>query len=136
MIIMPDKMIETINISTSKKCQMIDITGEVKRVLSSSGIFEGICQIFVPHTTAAVTINENADPDVVSDMIMGLNDIVDEGLPYRHSEGNSTAHIKSSMIGCSESVIVSGGKPVLGTWQGIYFCEFDGPRNRKIMIHI
>ena len=95
-----------------------------------------MCYVYVPHTTAAVTINENADPDVVSDIIMGLEAIVPENLSYEHAEGNSTAHIKSSMVGVSEEIFIEDGRLVLGTWQGIYFCEFDGPRSRKAHMKI
>jgi len=115
---------------------MIDVTKDVAAFVRKSGVSDGICFLWVPHTTAAVTINENADPDVVSDILMGLEDVVREDLPYRHSEGNSPAHIKSSMIGVSKSVFISGGRLVLGTWQGIYFCEFDGPRNRKLLVKV
>jgi secondary thiamine-phosphate synthase enzyme len=97
---------------------------------------EGVCFVFVPHTTAAVTINENADPSVIQDIVMELNKIVPFEDRYRHLEGNSQAHIKSSLVGCSQVVFVESGKLVLGTWQGIFFCEFDGPRTRKVFVRI
>ena len=115
---------------------MIDITSSVAEAVRESKIDSGLCIVFCPHTTAAITINENADPDVVSDMIMGLEKLAPENLNYRHNEGNSDAHIKSSLVGCSEQIIISGGALVLGTWQGIYFCEYDGPRNRKVHINV
>ncbi|MCQ2460051.1 MAG: secondary thiamine-phosphate synthase enzyme YjbQ [Ruminococcus sp.] len=115
---------------------LIDITKEVNAAIRESGVYEGICVVFCPHTTAAITINENADPDVKTDFIMGLDKSFPDLSGYRHMEGNSDAHIKSSAVGASETVIITKGKPLLGTWQGIYFCEFDGPRNRKFYIKI
>ena len=126
----------TFKVSTSRKNQLIDITGEVSAIVRESGVAEGVCHVFVPHTTAGVTINENADPDVVSDIIMGMDSAVPEGLGYDHAEGNSPGHIKSSMVGVSETMFVSGGALLLGTWQGIYFCEFDGPRTRKVHVKV
>ncbi len=114
---------------------LIDITGKVKDIVRQSRVQNGICQVFVPHTTAGVTINENADPDVVSDLLSALEKIVPR-LPYRHIEGNSLAHVKSSLIGCTVSVPVANGGLYLGTWQGVYFCEFDGPRHRKVCVQI
>ena len=113
----------------------IDITGQVRKIVASGNVQNGLCQIFVPHTTAGVTINENADPDVVTDMLAALGKIVPD-LHYRHSEGNSPAHVKSSLVGCSITVPISEGRLCLGTWQGIYFCEFDGPRTRRFYIEI
>ena len=113
----------------------IDITGQVRKIVASGNVQNGLCQIFVPHTTAGVTINENADPDVVTDMLAALGKMVPE-LPYRHSEGNSPAHVKSSLVGCSIMVPISEGRLCLGTWQGIYFCEFDGPRTRKVWVQL
>lgn len=113
----------------------IDITAQVKKVVKCSQIRQGICQVFVSHTTAGVTINENADPDVVTDMLAALNDMVPK-LPYRHAEGNSPAHVKSTLVGCSISVPVVDNNLLLGTWQGIYFCEFDGPRARNFFVQI
>ena len=113
----------------------IDITGQVRKIVASGNVQNGLCQIFVPHTTAGVTINENADPDVVTDMLAALGKIVPD-LHYRHSEGNSPAHVKSSLVGCSITVPISEGRLCLGTWQGIYFCEFDGPRTWKVWVNL
>ena len=123
-------------IRTSKHTQMLDITREVQRAVTESGVRDGICTVFIPHTTAAVTINENADPDVVRDFTMELGKIVPWEDGYHHMEGNSAAHLKSSMIGFSEQIIIEDGRLLLGTWQGIYFCEFDGPRSRKCFVKI
>ncbi len=130
------KKTTSLHISSSRKVQLIDITSEVSDFVRKSAVVDGICFVYVPHTTAGVTINENADPDVVSDIIMGLDHIVPSDLGYRHSEGNSPAHIKSSLVGNSLSVFVASGKLVFGTWQGIYFCEFDGPRSRRVNIKV
>jgi secondary thiamine-phosphate synthase enzyme len=127
---------KTINVRTRSRDDMIDITSEVSVIVSESKITDGLCVIYTPHTTAAITINENADPDVQSDIIKGLNGLDLEKMGFRHSEGNSPSHIKSSLVGCSETVIIENGHLVLGTWQGIYFCEFDGPRSRKVHIQI
>ena len=133
---MSNKNSSSISVNTSERVQLVDITGRVSGIVKNSGISSGVCYVYVPHTTAAVTINENADPDVVSDIIMGLEEMVPESLAFDHAEGNSTAHIKSSMIGVSEEVFIEGARLVLGTWQGIYFCEFDGPRSRKVHVKI
>ena len=127
---------EKLIVKTTKHVQMLDITRDVQRVVTESGVQEGICMVFIPHTTAAVTINENADPDVVRDFTMELDKIVPWEDGYHHMEGNSAAHLKSSMIGFSEHIIIEDGKLVLGTWQGIYFCEYDGPRHRKVYVKI
>ncbi len=113
----------------------VDITNRVNEVVRKFGVLNGLCQVFIPHTTAAVTINENADPDVVSDMLKALDHIVPD-LAYRHNEGNSPAHVKSSLLGCSITIPVADSRLYLGTWQGIYLCEFDGPRIRKVCINI
>ena len=126
----------TIEVSSRQQVELIDVTGEVRRVIRASGVRQGMAVLFVPHTTAAVTINENADPDVVHDMVMELNRIIPFDDDYRHAEGNSAAHIKSTLVGASETLLVDGGEAVLGTWQGIYFCEFDGPRRRKMYIKV
>lgn len=123
-----------LDIRTSQKCEFIDITDRVNKHLEDSGFKEGICFIFAPHTTAGVTVNENCDPDVIKDIISHLDKIVPWNDRYTHSEGNSAAHIKASIIGASVELMVKNGKLQLGTWQGIYFTEFDGPRNRKIYI--
>jgi secondary thiamine-phosphate synthase enzyme len=126
----------TLEVSTCERTQMVDITGEVNRIVGKSGVVEGICRLFVPHTTAGLTINENADPTVTADILMELNKIIPYEDGYRHSEGNSAAHIKSSLTGVSLSVFVAGGELLLGTWQGLYFCEYDGPRRRKVLIKV
>ena len=125
---------EKFSLNTHEK-GFIDITGQVRKIVASGNVQNGLCQIFVPHTTAGVTINENADPDVVTDMLAALGKIVPD-LHYRHSEGNSPAHVKSSLVGCSITVPISEGRLCLGTWQGIYFCEFDGPRTRKVWVQL
>lgn len=121
-------------VKTSTRSEMIDITGQVRDVLRDSKIKSGICYVFTPHTTAAVTINENADPDVPRDIIMEMDKVIPLSDNYRHIEGNSAAHIKASLIGASEMVFIEDGKLVLGTWQSIFFCEFDGPRTRKVLV--
>jgi len=126
----------TLDIRSRQQVEMIDVTAEVRRAVRDAGVEAGLAVLFVPHTTAAVTINENADPDVVRDMVMELNKIVPFDDHYRHAEGNSAAHIKSTLVGASETLLVEGGEPVLGTWQGIYFCEFDGPRRRKLHLRV
>ena len=129
-------MLIQMNIKTSKHTQMINITETVQKAVTESGVKSGICTVFIPHTTAAVTINENADPDVVRDFTMEINKIVPWEDGYQHMEGNSAAHLKASMIGFSEQIIIDDGRLVLGTWQGVYFCEFDGPRSRKLYLKI
>ncbi len=126
----------TIDIVSRQRVEMIDITSEVCRIIAARGIDSGMALLQVPHTTAAVTINENADPDVIRDIAMELNKVIPFEDHYRHGEGNSAAHIKSSLVGAGELLIVADGRPVLGTWQGIYFCEFDGPRQRKMHIKV
>ena len=113
---------------------MIDITDLVSKSVKESGIREGICVVFTPHTTAAVTINENADPDVQRDILASLSGIVPSSGNYRHREGNADAHIKSSLVGVSQPVIIENGQLLLGTWQAIFFCEFDGPRTRRVVV--
>jgi len=113
-----------------------NITAQVRQVISDSGVKDGIAVIFCPHTTAGITINENADPDVVHDMLLGLSKAYPDRAEFRHDEGNSTAHLKASTIGSSVTILIIGGKPILGTWQGIYFCEFDPPRERKFYVQI
>lgn len=122
------------SLSTNGHSQLIDITGRVQNLASESGISEGLCHIWVPHTTAGLTVNENADPSVVEDILRQLDRMVPWDNHYRHSEGNSAAHVKSSLMGCQLSVIIKGGRLQLGTWQGIYFCEFDGPRQRQVWV--
>ncbi|HER44160.1 MAG TPA: YjbQ family protein, partial [Candidatus Eisenbacteria bacterium] len=119
---------KTIHVRTRKRNELVDITEEVQRAIEESGVREGLCHVFVPHTTAAVTINEKADPDVAGDIEAALQRLVPPGAGYRHAEGNSDAHIKSTLVGASEFLVVRDGAPVLGTWQAVFFCEFDGPR--------
>ncbi len=114
--------------------EMIDITAAVQKAIKEENVHNGYCIVFTPHTTAAVTINENADPDVPRDIITALEKAVPRNASYRHSEGNSPAHVKSSLVGASETVLIENGRLVLGTWQSIFFCEFDGPRSRQVLI--
>ena len=124
-------------ISTKSRNQMVDITGQVQSLVSQSGIAAGDVIVYCPHTTAAITINENADPSVPHDILLTLAELIPQHHPgYRHSEGNSDAHCKSSVLGCSEQILIKGKTLSLGTWQGIFFCEFDGPRNRKVVVQI
>jgi secondary thiamine-phosphate synthase enzyme len=129
-------MIQTFQVKRSRRTDFLDITHSVQEVIQKSGVGEGVCHIFIPHTTAAVTINENADPSVTQDIMMILNKLIPSEDDYLHLEGNSPAHIKSSLMGCSKTVFVESGKLVLGTWQGIFFCEFDGPRSRKVYVKV
>ena len=124
------------NVSTGSRDEFIDITASVRAAVAESGITGGVCRVFVPHTTSAVTINEGADPAVTRDIIDGLNRSVPWDGGYAHAEGNSAAHIKTSLIGSSETILVEDGELVLGTWQAIYFCEFDGPRTRKVLVKL
>ena len=126
----------SINIRTGSRTEMVDITSLVQKEVSKSGIADGICIVYVPHTTAGVTINEGADPAVCEDIIGKLNDLVPPHAGYRHMEGNADSHIKASLMGSSVSVIIENGRLVLGTWQKIFFCEFDGPRSRKVYVKV
>jgi secondary thiamine-phosphate synthase enzyme len=126
----------TLDVTTHKREDMIDITDLVRQAIRNAGIGRGMAYLHVPHTTSAITINENADPDVVHDLLLGLQRLAARDAGYRHAEGNSDAHIKSSLLGVDQTLLIEDGKPVLGTWQGIYFCEFDGPRRRKLHIRI
>jgi secondary thiamine-phosphate synthase enzyme len=123
-----------INVKTNSRTELIDITSKIEEIISQNPITDGLCFLFVPHTTAAVTINESADPSVKSDILMVLNQMVPWKAGYRHMEGNSPAHVKSSLIGASELIPIENKRLVLGTWQGIFFCEFDGPRQRKLQV--
>ena len=129
-------MQDTITVKSHSRTELIDISSDVHSAVNSSGIENGICVVYTPHTTAAITINENADPSVPDDILMEMNKIVPFNDGYRHMEGNSAAHIKSSLFGVSETMIIQNGSLLLGTWQGIYFCEFDGPRTRRVHIKI
>jgi secondary thiamine-phosphate synthase enzyme len=127
-------MIQTLQVRSSKQTEFIDITRIVQEVVQRAGVREGLCILYVPHTTAGVTINENADPSVPRDILMEFDKIVPFEDRYQHAEGNSPAHIKSSLIGCSQTLFIESGKLFLGTWQGIFFCEFDGPRSRQVYV--
>ena len=124
------------SVQTNARSEMIDITDRIRVLLKESRIRSGLCHVFVPHTTAAVTINENADPDVPRDILTELEKIVPHNDHYRHIEGNSAAHIKASIVGASETVLVENCDLVLGTWQSIFFCEFDGPRTRRVFVRL
>lgn len=124
----------TLTIRTQSRCEMIDITERIAEKVRESGIREGLCRVFIPHTTAAITINENADPDVPRDILAALDGMVPLSGHYRHTEGNSAAHIKASLFGASQTVFIEDGRLVLGTWQSLFFCEFDGPRTRKVLV--
>ena len=121
---------------STKREDFCNITSWVRQAITSSGVADGIAVVFCPHTTAGITINENADPDVVGDMLLGLAKAYPDRAEFQHGEGNSAAHLKATAVGSSVTVIVADGRPVLGTWQGIYFCEFDGPRNRKFFVQV
>lgn len=123
-----------ITVKTRLRFELIDITEPIREILEEEKISEGVCYVFVPHTTAAVTINENADPDVPRDIISSLDKLIPLHDQYRHAEGNSAAHIKASLFGASECIFVEKGNLVLGTWQSVFFCEFDGPRTRKVYV--
>jgi secondary thiamine-phosphate synthase enzyme len=125
---------KTIHVQTEDRTEMIDVTGQVREAIQTAEFRNGLCVLYVPHTTAGITINESADPSVRRDILMVLNRMVPWDADYQHTEGNSAAHIKASLMGASQSVVVENGQMVLGTWQGIFFCEFDGPRRRKLLI--
>ena len=125
-----------LSVKTSARTELIDITPKIAELVKKSGVSEGCCMLYVPHTTAAVTINESADPSVKDDILMVLNQIVPWDANYKHREGNSAAHVKSTLVGASEMVAIESGSLALGTWQGIFFCEFDGPRTRKVHVRI
>ena len=127
---------KTITLETKSRSEMIDITAAVQKAVREEQIENGFCLVYTPHTTAAITINENADPDVPRDILSALEKAVPFSAQYRHMEGNSAAHAKSSLVGASELVMIENGRLVLGTWQGIYFCEFDGPRTRSFYVKI
>ena len=123
-------------VKSTRQNQWINISAEVQRAVAASGVTEGICVVLVPHTTASVTVNENADPDVPRDVDLALSAISPDRREFRHGEGNSAAHTKTSLVGPSQSLIVSGGRLLLGTWQGVWFNEYDGPRNRKVFVRV
>ena len=124
------------SIRTHSRTEFLDITDQVGKIVQGSKIQSGIAVVFVPHTTAAVTINENADPSVQHDILSDLNRLIPFAGAYQHTEGNSAAHIKSTLVGPSETLVIENGRLTLGTWQGLYFCEFDGPRTRKVWVKI
>ena len=125
-----------LTVKTKAQTELVDITAEVQKIVRTSDVRDGLCMVYVPHTTAAVTINESADPSVKADILVVLNKIIPWDAGYRHLEGNSAAHIKSSLVGASELIAIENGRLVLGTWQGIFFCEFDGPRTRKVHVKV
>jgi len=127
---------KVIAVKTHAREEFLDITRQMRSAVRDSGIEKGIALVFVPHTTAGVTINENSDPDVKEDILMGLKKMVPDSLDWRHAEGNSPAHVKAGLVGSSIQIIVEGGDLRLGTWQGIYFCEFDGPRDRNVFVKV
>lgn len=129
-------MINKVDIKTSSKVEFQEITAKVRDIVGGSGVKNGICYVFVPHTTAGVTVNEHADPSVVEDIAAQLDKMVPEHGNYRHLEGNSPAHIKAVIVGDSETLFIEDGRLALGTWQGVFFCEFDGPRNRNVFVKI
>jgi len=126
----------SLDIKTELRNQLVDITSQIRKVVSESGVSDGVAVLFVPHTTAAITINENADPSVKSDILGYLEKLIPQRAGFAHAEGNSDAHIKASLTGFSENILISGGQLVLGPWQGIYFCEYDGPRIRKLIVKV
>jgi secondary thiamine-phosphate synthase enzyme len=125
-----------LSVRTGSRTEFLDITSAIQQAVDESGVQNGLVTVFVPHTTAAVTINENADPSVQRDILFEINKVIPFDDNYHHLEGNSAAHIKSSLFGCSENIIIENGRLQLGTWQGIYFCEFDGPRHRQVWLQI
>lgn len=129
-------MTSRIELSTPSRTTLVDITAQVERVVRDSGIEEGVCYLYVPHTTAAITINENADPSVRADILKEVNKVIPFDDNYSHLEGNAAAHIKSTLVGVSKTIPVEKGKLSLGTWQGIFFCEFDGPRKRRVLVRV
>ena len=128
---------DNFSVSTRSRNQMIDITSQIQSIVNDSGISDGDVVVYCPHMTAGITINENADPDVQHDILLTLGEIFPQRRAgYRHCEGNSDSHCKCSLVGCSELVLIKGGRLVLGTWQSVFFCEFDGPRNRNVIVQV
>ncbi len=127
-------MIKRIQIGSTRRCEMIDITSQVAEAVKEAGIDEGLCTVYCPHTTGAVTVNEGADPDVAADILARLERLAPPDAGYRHAEGNSDAHVKTALVGPSVTIPVENGRPTLGTWQRIFFCEFDGPRTREFFV--
>lgn len=129
-------LLKTLNIKSKAKTEFIDITDDIHEAIKESGVKSGICYIYVPHTTAGVTVNEGADPSVKRDILTTLNRLIPFEGDYQHMEGNSAAHIKSTLVGVSQVIVIEEGKALLGTWQSVYFCEFDGPRHRRVIVKI
>ncbi len=129
-------MIRQLRVKTNSRTELVDITQGVQKLIAESGVRSGVCHIYVTHTTAAVTINENSDPNVGRDLLKELNKVIPFDDQYGHTEGNSAAHIKSSIIGVSKAVLVEEGRLALGTWQAVFFCEFDGPRDRRVLVKV
>ncbi|MBC8527163.1 MAG: YjbQ family protein [Candidatus Cloacimonetes bacterium] len=127
---------QTLFVKSDSQFQCINITSQIQKIVKDSAVKDGLITLFVPHTTAAITINEGADPSVVHDLLYELDKVIPLRDNYQHLEGNSAAHIKSSLVGCSQTVLIENGSLVLGTWQAVFFCEFDGPRNRKVFVKI
>ena len=127
---------ETLRVKTARRTQLVDVTGLIERAVKASGMSSGVCYVYVPHTTAGVTINEHADPDVATDLEGVFDRLVPQDGPHRHSEGNSDSHAKATLAGSSQIIFVEGGKLVLGTWQGVFLCEFDGPRERRLYVKV
>ena len=125
-----------LSVKTRQRTELVDITSDINRLIRKSGVAQGLCMLYVPHTTAAVTLNESADPSVKSDILMVLNEIIPWEANYRHMEGNSAAHIKTTLVGSSELIAIENNQLALGTWQGVFFCEFDGPRSRKLHVRL
>lgn len=131
-----DSFMQTLIVKTDRRTQLVDLTAQVQKAVAASGVTNGTCYLYVPHTTAAITINECADPDVARDVESALDRLVPKTGPYRHSEGNSDSHVKGALVGASQFVFVEGGKLALGRWQGVFFCEFDGPRERRLQVKV
>jgi len=129
-------MIKQLKVKSGSRTEFVDITAGVQRLVAESGVRSGICHVYVPHTTSAITINENSDPNVGRDILKELNKVIPFDDQYGHSEGNSAAHIKSSLMGVSKAIMVEEGRLALGTWQAIFFCEFDGPRDRRVLVKV
>ncbi|HKV62214.1 MAG TPA: secondary thiamine-phosphate synthase enzyme YjbQ [Candidatus Acidoferrum sp.] len=127
---------QTLSVKTDQRTQLVDVTVQVQKAVAASGVSTGICYLYVPHTTAAITINECADPDVARDVEGALDRLVPATGPYRHGEGNSDSHVKAVLVGASQVIYVEGGKLLLGRWQGVFFCEFDGPRERRLQVQV
>ena len=127
---------QTLHVKTGRRTQLVDVTAQVQKAVTASGVSRGVCYVYVPHTTAAIAINECADPDVARDVEGALDRLVALNGPYRHSESNADSHVKAVLVGTSQIVFVENGKLVLGRWQGIFFCEFDGPRERKLHVKV